>query len=83
MSDFNILVIQERISQEAKWGIQNHSLKEWCIILMEEMGELAAASLERQWPDNTSLAEHTQEEIVRVAAVCQAIYESGKRCDWL
>ncbi|HNP91959.1 hypothetical protein [Macellibacteroides fermentans] len=30
-------IIQERINQESKWGVQNQSPIEWCAILMEEV----------------------------------------------
>lgn len=39
-------VLQERIRQDTKWGIQNHSIIEWQPILMEEVGEAAKEAVD-------------------------------------
>ena len=36
----------ELFDQEAKWGVQNHSLEFWWLIISEEVGEIAKAVLE-------------------------------------
>jgi NTP pyrophosphatase (non-canonical NTP hydrolase) len=43
------LVLSESRSQIKKWGIQDHSLAEWHLILAEEYGELSKAILELQF----------------------------------
>lgn len=40
-------VINERMSQEGKWGSQNHDPLMWLAILGEEYGEVARAILEK------------------------------------
>ena len=54
----------ERDRQDEKWGKQVHLDTKWLTILVEEVGEVAKAILERQ--DKETL-EH---ELVQVAAVC-------------
>lgn len=39
-------VFDERNNQEYKWGQQNHSPSNWCMILGEEVGEVNKAALE-------------------------------------
>ena len=73
---FDRLVHLERLSQDAKWGEQNHTVQKWYMILGEEVGEVAKAILEH---DSSQLGK----ELVQVAAVCKAVYESGKRNLWL
>ena len=71
---FTYMVEQERLSQDSTWGIQNHMPDKWFLILSEEVGELAKATLE---------CGNVENELVQIAAVCQAMFESGKRCGWL
>jgi len=40
------LVADERQSQDKKWGPQHHTIAEWLVILMEEVGEAAQAALD-------------------------------------
>lgn len=40
-------VLAERIRQDEKWGLQHHFYHEWLAILVEEVGEVAQAILER------------------------------------
>lgn len=61
-------VLLERNRQDAKFGVQNHSPETWTVILTEEVGELAEASL------NKSMAEF-KTEAIQCAAVALAIVE--------
>ena len=79
---FEDLVDEERDRQDRKWGEQNHEPYFWLAILVEEAGELARAMLENiKWGHNH--AEGIEEELIQVAAVAKAIWESGKRNSWL
>ena len=49
-ADFALLV-NEDVSQLAKWGFQTHSLFEWMTIIMEEIGEFAKAIMEHCYRD--------------------------------
>ena len=63
-------ILEERGRQDRKWGSQRtHSPEKWLTILMEEVGEVARASLE---DDPLSYIE----ELVQVAAVAVAALES-------
>ncbi len=59
----------ERARQDVKWGVQRHTPEKWLVILMEEVGEVARASLEG---DTVGYAE----ELIQVAAVTVAALES-------
>ena len=62
------LVIAERLQQNSKWGVQDHSPSKWLTILGEEFGEACKAALEdKPW-------EYGQ-EVLQVAAVAVAMYE--------
>ncbi|PJI53371.1 hypothetical protein CTI14_29520, partial [Methylobacterium radiotolerans] len=39
-------VLEERLRQDAKWGVQNHDPPTWLMILGEEVGEVNQAALE-------------------------------------
>lgn len=73
----------ELTSQQSKWGEQNHSLPEWCLILGEEVGEVQKAVLEYHFKYNKhSQLEHlieVRKELVQVAAVAISILESMQR----
>ena len=72
MSDFIERQTLERFRQEKKWGEQNHHDGTWQMILMEELGEVSKAVLNGDY-------EKAMKEIVEVAAVAQAYYESKER----
>lgn len=57
------LVFKEMESQNAKWGVQNHSLADWHLILSEEVGEVAKASLEY----NNLIGEVEPVELIRAS----------------
>jgi len=81
MDNFNQMVANERTYQDTKWGEQNHEPTWWLAILVEEVGELAKAILEtEQGLEDTKSVEA---ELVQIAAVAKAMWESGKRRSWL
>jgi NTP pyrophosphatase (non-canonical NTP hydrolase) len=62
----------ERIRQDNKWGTpRDLPDRTWLTILVEEVGEIAKATLEH---DETNL----REEIIQVAAVCISWLENRK-----
>lgn len=68
-------ILNERDRQDTKWGTpQNHTLPEWMVILMEEVGELADAVSARIFPVSKSKKDW-RKEAVQVAAVALAMLE--------
>ena len=65
-------VLDERISQDRKWGEQNHHPERWLAILGEEFGEACEAWLR---PDPSQY----RKELIQVAAVAIAAIESLDR----
>lgn len=65
-------IVKERRRQDQKWGPQNHEDAFWFQILMEEVGEAAKASLNREKAE-------TREELIQVAAVAIAFVEAIDR----
>lgn len=65
-------VATERARQKKKWGQQDHDDGKWALILMEEVGEAAQASLEA-----TPL--NLRAELVQTAAVVVAWVEALDR----
>jgi hypothetical protein len=59
------LVSDERLRQNAKWGDQHHDPGTWLLILQEEIGELAAATLQGRHDD-------ALDELVQMTAVTLA-----------
>lgn len=78
--NFETLVNKERARQDRIWGEQNHDKIYWVAILGEEYGELCKALIEHHKTRTPILIET---EIIHVAAVAQAMWESGKRNGWL
>jgi len=75
-------IIQERINQESKWGVQNQSPIEWCAILMEEVGEMAKEAHEshfKKYYKDTGQIHRYEKELIQVAAVAVAMLESLHR----
>ncbi len=62
----------ERMFQDAKWGVQNHTAQAWLPILLEEVGEVARALNEHDEAEYLA-------ELVQVAAVAVAMIESHRR----
>lgn len=70
-------VATERERQTSKWGVQNHGVLPWMLILAEEFGEAAKEANEivfRQ-KDPTEY----RAELVQTAAVCVAAIEALDR----
>jgi NTP pyrophosphatase (non-canonical NTP hydrolase) len=63
-------VARERSRQDERWGEQNHEPLRWLAILVEEVGEVGKAILDRQG---------LRDELVQVAAVAVAAIESLDR----
>lgn len=72
--------LEERKSQNRKWGEQNHTPAEWLMILGEEVGEVNKAALESyfSYQNNIGLAPY-REELIQIAAVAVAMIESLDR----
>ena len=65
-------VKHERKKQDLKWGVQDHTLEHWLIILGEEFGEACNSILEKQYWD-------CRDELIQIAAVAIAAVESHDR----
>lgn len=78
---FNRLVRIERIRQDKKWGVQEHRPHGWLATLVEEVGELATEIT--KWDYGTINVGDMEKEIIQIAAVCKAMWECGKRNNWL
>lgn len=83
MDSFDTLVSDERKRQEAKWGEQNHNPTLWLAILLEEIGELASELIANEWKPELQRRADTGNELVQIAAVAKAIWESGVRNGWI
>lgn len=72
-------VLDERARQEAKWGQQNHDLPRYFAILSEEVGEVAKAIVEHEWPGDDLrrglFLLEVRRELVQTAAVAVAMVE--------
>lgn len=71
------LIQTERTRQNLKWGVQNHNVLTWVLILAEEFGEVAKEANEIHFRNKTT--EEYKAEMVQVAAVCVAAIESLDR----
>lgn len=65
----------ERDRQDRKWGVQNHGLRTWAVVLMEEVGEFSEAVLQGRITD-------AKAEMVQIAAVAVATLECMDRNGW-
>jgi len=83
MDKFEELVRDERISQDTKWGEQNHHPAIWLAILMEEVGEVSSPIIGQEWRPDLQTVHELEHELVQVAAVAKVMWESGKRNGWL
>ena len=68
-------VRKERERQLGKWGVQNHNMLEWCVILGEEVGEVNRAVYEHHFNKEKGKLEEYREELIQVAAVAVAMVE--------
>ena len=84
MKDIIGEVLEECLSQEEHWGIQNHHPEKWMNILMEEVGEASKAVLESfpfigdQIKFKYWLSEY-RDELIQVAAVAISAIDSLDR----
>ena len=83
MKDFSELVSNERVRQEIKWGEQNHCQELCYAILGEEYGEVGTAILVSIFGTAKADDKDIGKELVHVAAVAKAMYESGVRNGWV
>jgi hypothetical protein len=69
-------IVHERLRQDEKWGIQEHSVMKWSTILGEEFGEACKEALEFDQPyvDDENISK-LRAELVQVAAVAAAWIE--------
>lgn len=76
----------ERIKQNTKWGIQNHTDLRWLPILLEEVGEVGE-TINEAYPHKERLykyedcMENLEYELIQVAAVCIAWVECIRQRD--
>jgi len=70
-------IICERDRQDAKWRPQNHDLPTWLAILMEEVGELAAACLCHRFGTDDHPELDWRKEAIQVAAVALSMTEQA------
>ena len=69
-------VLTERIAQDQKWGVQNHSPADWITILVEEVGEASKEALEFKFgPSPAESLKRYKTELIQVAAVAVAMVE--------
>lgn len=80
-------VSKERGRQLAKFGIQDHPIADWFLILGEEVGEAQREACEHvfrlrfpeHYPDDPERLHRLRKELVEVAAVAVAMVESLDR----
>lgn len=69
------LIESERIKQDESWGVQHLALPEWLTILVEEVGELAAAILGVRFGNDDHIELDWRKEAISVAAVAGSMLE--------
>ena len=74
-------ILDERDRQDARWGPQDHLLPTWLAILMEEVGELAAACLCHKFGSDDHPELDWRKEAIQVAAVALSMVEQYKAED--
>jgi NTP pyrophosphatase (non-canonical NTP hydrolase) len=75
-------VIEERVRQEQKWGVQNHDPFKWAAVLGEEVGEVNKAILEMHFGEDPAMVADVRAELIQVAAVAVAFVECLDRDEW-
>lgn len=70
-------VFAERYKQLEKWGVQNHGVADWMLILSEEFGEAAKDANEIRFR-GADVASY-RKELIQTAAVCVAAIEALDR----
>ena len=66
--EFMDKVHRERIEQDYKWGVQNHSPEKWVSILGEEYGSVCKAINQRD-------IKRVEAELIQVVAVCKLMID--------
>lgn len=74
-------ILNERVSQDLKWGTQDHDPITWSAILTEEVGEFSQAALQQKFGDGDK-GGNLRTEAIHCAAVALAIVECLDRGDW-
>lgn len=86
MSKAIAMIVEERKSQDQKWGnYQQHPVREWLAVLLEELGEVAQrinddtyqGSSKVDYFSSPQAARALRDEIVQVAAVAAAWLQFG------
>ena len=80
-------VLNERVRQLRKFGIQDHPIADWFLILGEEVGEAHREACEHvfrlrfpeHYPEDPERLKRLRKELVEVAAVAVAMVESLDR----
>lgn len=65
-------IVQERDRQDQKFGKTSHSPEWWLVVLVEEIGEVSEAIIEKD-------RENYEIELIQVAAVAVAALESVRK----
>lgn len=71
-------ILEERVRQNEKWGIQRHDYPTWLSIAVEEVGEVAQAIQVTKGWGKKSDAQNLYKECIHASAVFQAIAEQVK-----
>jgi len=77
--DWLYKIRDERKRQDELWGEQHHSLPEWLTILVEEVGELAAAILCHRFGNDDHSELDWEKEAIQVASVALSMVEQTER----
>jgi len=85
--DVLLAIHEERRRQVQKWGVQNHPISYWFLILGEEVGEAQREACEhvfrymfpKQYPDDPERLQRLRAELIQVGAVVVAMVESLDR----
>ncbi len=70
-------ILNERLRQDEKWGVQDHPDEIWLAILVEEVGELCEAVLHEKFKMGGDKDVRT--EAIQIAAVALAWIECHER----
>ncbi len=73
-------ILRERVHQDATFGVQDHDLAYWNVILTEQVGQMSQAVCDMRWGGKTDAA--VRHQAVQVAAVALAIIECIDRGEY-
>lgn len=71
----------ERNKQDEKYGIGNYIMTGWLAILIEEVGELAAAIIHQRFGKQDYVELDWRKECVHIAAVAVRMLEQAERSE--